>query len=437
MEAEGAMTNLQLRLAQAFRVLAALLFSLLAFGSLASAQFTQYTPAGTFRESRETTDLILERNMENARWKLGRALLDPWAGVRDIGYVSNVQGTGVSDYTATAGIGIRGWLPVGSDFTLAAHFLPEYVWWKDLTERNRWNGRYGVGFFGNLGRTGLELSATRVDDATFFSREFEDRVNTRVDEALAKVEVDLGRSFKLFTSGTLRSIDYLPDDEDDVIRLSVVDRDEGIFRLGVGFTLPRGFEIGVGFEASDVSFDPGPSDLSNSGLSPLILMRYEGSSLSFNADMAFRSLEPEGSGSQFVDYDGTTGHFQLGWRTMGRLQLQLFGGRDLVYSFSDTWAYFEDTAIGIGLRGGLSSWASARIFVETGENPYTPFDSGGPDRTDDYNAWGGNIDFNFDWIRVYLQVDQTSYDSNFPGADRDVTIWRSSIGFGLGNGLSW
>ena len=431
------MSRRQERFQWSLRILEGLFLCLLVFSSIASAQFTQYTPAGTFHESRESTELILERNMEEARWKAGRVLLDPWFGVRDIGYVSNVQGTGVSDYTATAGIGVRGWLPVGSDFTLAAHFLPEYVWWKDLTSRNRWNGRYGAGLFGNLGRTGLEFSATRVDDATFFSREFEDRVNTRVDELLAKVEVDLGRSFKLFTSGTLRSINYLPDDEDDQIRLSVVDRDEGIFRLGVGFTLPRGFEIGVGFEGSDVSFDPGPSDRSNSGLSPLILMRYEGSSLSLNADMAFRSLEPEGSGSRFVDYDGTTGHFQVGWETMGRLQLQLFGGRDLVYSFSDLWAYFEDSSIGIGLLGGLNSWASARFFVETGENDYTPFDSTGPNRKDDYLAWGGNVDFDFDWIRVYLQVSRTSYDSNYPGADRDLTIWSSSISFGLGSGLSW
>ncbi len=437
MQVEGAMRRVQAWFSPGFRALAVLFFCLVAFRSAASAQFTQYTPAGAFHESRETTDLILQRNMDEARWKAGRVLLDPWFGVRDVGYVSNVQGTGLSDYTATAGVGLRGWLPVGSEFTLAAHFLPEYVWWKDLTGRNRWNGRYGVGLFSNLGRTGLELSATRVDDATFFSREFEDRVNTRVDEALAKVEVDLGRSFKLFTSGTLRSINYLPDDEDDVIRLSVVDRDEGIFRLGVGFTLPRGFEIGVGIEASDVSFDPGPSDRSNSGLSPLVLMHYLGSSLSFEADMAFRSLEPEGSGSRFVDYEGPTGHFQLGWRTMGRLQLQLFGGRDLVYSFSDLWAYFEDTSIGVGLRGGLSSWASARVFVETGENAYTPFDSGDPGRNDDYNAWGGNVDFKFDRFRIRLYGSRTSYDSNFPGADRDLTIWGSSIGFGVGNGLSW
>ena len=418
-------------------VVGALFLCHLLFQPTASAQFTQYTPAGTFNESRESTDLVLQRNIDEARWKAGRVLLDPWFGVRDIGYVSNVQGTGVSDYTATAGIGIRGWLPLSSEFTLAAHFLPEYVWWKNLTSRNRWNGRYGVGLFGNLGRTGVELSATRVDDATFFSREFEDRVNNRVDEVLAKVEVDLGRSFRLFTSGTVRSINYLPDDEDDVIGLSVVDRDEGIFRLGVGFTLPRGFEVGVGIEASDVSFDPGPSDFSNSGLSPLILARYEGSSLSFDADMAFRSLDPEGSGSRFVEYDGTTGHLQLGWRTMGRLQLQLFGGRDLVYSFSDLWAYFEDSSIGVGLRGGLSSWANARVFVETGDNDYTPIEPSGPNRADDYSAWGGDIDLKFDRVRVYLQVSRTSYDSNFPGGDRDLTIWSSSIGLGFGSGLSW
>ena len=123
-------------------VVGALFLCHLLFQPTASAQFTQYTPAGTFNESRESTDLVLQRNIDEARWKAGRVLLDPWFGVRDIGYVSNVQGTGVSDYTATAGIGIRGWLPLSSEFTLAAHFLPEYVWWKNLTSRNRWNGPF-------------------------------------------------------------------------------------------------------------------------------------------------------------------------------------------------------------------------------------------------------------------------------------------------------
>jgi len=79
MKVEGPMSKPQMRLWLGLRLLGALFLYLLAFGTSASAQFTQYTPPGTFHESRETTDLILQRNMDEARWKAGRVLLDPWS----------------------------------------------------------------------------------------------------------------------------------------------------------------------------------------------------------------------------------------------------------------------------------------------------------------------------------------------------------------------
>ena len=351
------------------------------------AQFVQYVPPGTFQERREDTEKILERNMDNARWKAGRVLFDPWFGLRNFGYVDNVQNSGASDITATVGAGVRGWLPVGSEFTLSGHLLPEYVWWKDLDQCNRLNGRYGLGLFGNLGRAGMEFIASRVDDAEFFSREFEDRVNTRTDELGAKFELEIGGGFTGFASGLLKSIDYLDVDQENLPSLAAVDRDEDIVRGGVSYRFPLGLELGGGFEYSKAEFEPGISDRSNSGTAPLIVLDFEGSSLRAQADVAFRSLSADGD-SRFVDYDDVTGRYQLGWRTFGRLEFQLFGGNDLVYSFTDTWAYFEDTSIGVGLRAGINRGISGRIFFETGDNDYTPFDAGGINRVDDLRFLG-------------------------------------------------
>ena len=400
------------------------------------AQSVQYTPPGAFQESREDTQTILERNITEARWKAGRVLLDPWFGVRDAAYVDNVGNQGVSDVTITLGAGVRGWLPVASEFTLAAHVLPEYVWWKDLSQRNRLNGRYGAGIFGNLGNTGIEATIERIDDAQFFSREFEDKVNTRTDQALLNLEFGVGRGLSVFAGGGLRSIEYENDPDQQIPPLSVVDRDETGARGGVKFQLPRGFEIGIGAEYTQADFEPGSSDLSNSGPAAVVLFDYVGPALFVKADFAYRSLKPDG-GSTFVDYDGLLGRADIAYRAFGRVEFQLFGGNDLVYSFTDTWAYFEDTSIGLGVRTGITEWFRFRLFIETGDNDYTAFAEDGPNRTDDYDAWGGNLSFRFERFAIFVGWALTDYTSNIPSFDRDNTQFRTAFTFGLGSGRSW
>jgi hypothetical protein len=404
--------------------------------TVGEAQFVQYTPSGTFQERRESIEKILERAMTEARWRVGRWFFDPWFGLRDFGYVDNVAGTDESDVTSTLGAGIRGWMPIGAEFTLAGHALPEYVWWQDLTERRRWNGRYGLGLFGNLGRTGVELTASRSEDTRYFSRELEDRVPVRDDLLSGEFEVSLGRGLSVFLSPSFRAVDYRNDESEDLPNLSVVDRDEEVYRARVSFQLPRGLEFGVGVEHSDVDFDPGSGDRSNNGTAPILLLAYEGSSLFLTADLAFRSLEPKGD-SGFVDYDDLSGQFQVSWRTLGRLEPQLFANRDLVYSFTEEWAYFEDTSGGVGLKAALTRWANLRVFVETGDADYTAFDPAGVRRVDDYDAWGVDVTLRLDRLRIHLGGTRTDYDSNLRGADRTISVFRSSVSFSPGSGLSW
>lgn len=400
------------------------------------SQSVQYTPPGAFQERREDTQTLLERNIAEARWKAGRALFDPWFGIRDAAYVDNVGNQGQSDTTLTLGAGVRGWLPVGSEFTLAAHVLPEYVWWKDLSQRNRLNGRYGMGIFGNLGNTGIEATIERIDDAQFFSREFEDKVNTSTDQALLNLEFAVGQGLAVFAGGGLRSIDYEDDPDQQVPSLSVVDRDELNARAGVKLELPRGFEVGIGAEYTQADFEPGASDLSNSGPAAIFLVDYVGPALYVRANFAYRTLEADGD-SVFVDYDGLLGRAEIAYRAFGRVEFQLFGGNDLVYSFSDTWAYFEDTSIGIGARLGVTEWFNFRLFVETGDNDYTPFVEMGPNRLDDYDAWGIDLNFKLRRFAIYAGGSLTDYTSNLPDFDRDVTQFRTGLTFGIGSGKSW
>jgi len=404
----------------------------IAWAPVAVAQFNQFTPPGTFIGRTISRSETVERAMQDARWKLGRAYFDPWAALRNLSYIDSTE-RDESQVTATVGVGVHGFTPVGSEMTLALHVLPEYVWWQDQSERNRWNGRYGVGLFGDLGRTGMELSVTRRDDAVFFSQELEEQVNTRLDEAEAVFDIEVGGGFSLVLGGTLRAIRYL-DDPAELVDLSVVDRDEQFYRVLVDIPLPRGFELGFGAEYSQADFDPGSSDRSNSGTSPLLTADYETPSLFFRANLLYLVLTPDGPGSSFVDYSGLAGNAELAWRAWTRLEPQIYARNNLVYSFTDVWAYFDSPTAGLALKVAMTRWAWVRVFGETGINDYEPFEPTDVDRQDDFNTYGADIGFTLGKARFSFGVWTTDYDSNMPVFDRATDSFRANFGIGTGGG---
>ncbi|MCU0293979.1 MAG: hypothetical protein MUF10_18675, partial [Thermoanaerobaculaceae bacterium] len=108
----------------------------------------------------------IESAMETARWHLGPVRLQPWIGIRNFGYVDNATGSTdnpQSDFTISAGAGLRAYLPVGSKTILFARALPEYIWWKDTEYRRRWAGRYSAGALVFLNRVTIEAVGNRTE----------------------------------------------------------------------------------------------------------------------------------------------------------------------------------------------------------------------------------------------------------------------------------
>lgn len=414
--------------------------SALLLAAPASAQFQQYVPPGEFEEERETMKVRLDRATKESRWRAGRFFLDPWLALRNISFVDNsggISGADVqSDFTATLGAGLRLYRPIGAEMTFAAHALPEYVWWQDLSARRRVNGRYGAGLFGNFGRAGLQVAATRSEDALFFSREVETPVNTRYDKGVADVEVSLGAGISLFVGGEKRRIRFLDQDDPVLAGLALLDRDEDLLRAGLRFTASSSLSIGVGVEESAAEFESGQRDRSNSGTSTILQLEFRGTRFDLTANLAARDLEPE-PGSSFVPFDEITGKAQLQFRFGGRLRPQLYANRNLVYSIDPGWTYFEDTSVGLGLRTSLGGLASLRLFVEKGTNDYTALTTGLVDRQDDLDVFGGDVRLNFGRYSIQIGATRTRYDSSTPGFDRDVTVIRSGIGLGAGGGSPW
>ncbi len=404
----------------------------------AGAQFDQYANPGQSGAPGRPIDEVIERALEEARWKAGPFYIDPWLALDEVAYVDNVTsetgGPKVSDLTATAGAGLRAYVPFGN-MTLALHALPEYVWWQDLAERRRWNGRYGAGLFGAVGPVRLELSARRVDDASFVSREVEEKVNTRDEIGEAAVSVDVGRGVTVFGGASVRRVSFDADPGTGITGLDRLERDEELLEAGVEIPVFGGWTLGVGAESSTVDFQM-PGDRSNSGLSPFVRLEHDRGDASFAARLAWRDLEAEG-GSRFVPYDGVTGKLRARWRSSSRLELELFGDRNLVYSTTDDWVYFEDTGFGAAVRLALSSRLNVRLFAENGSADYTGFEASAPARTDDYQTFGGHFEVRLGRARLTVGGSRTDYDSNLPGFDREVTVIRSGLRFGLGGASPW
>ena len=410
-----------------------LLASLLAlFSAGARAQFAQYVAPGGVAEARESTHNVIQRSMNDARWRLGRFYLSPWIGAHDITYLDNVGGSSgkdkQSDFTATIGAGLRVYRPIGSALTLAAFALPEYVWWQRLEGRRRVNGGYGAGLFADLGRSGFELSAVRTESATFLSRELEEPINVQSDVGSGRAEVHVVGDLSVFAAGTLQRYTF-PGNEDTAADIALLERDERVLNGGIAFSLPIGLRVGLGAESSAVDFISPVRDRSHKGTAPVLELDLEDSLLLLKVRAAARHLRPT-RGSSFPPYDRATGSFLLQVQPTGRAALQVFADRNLVFSVDSRWAYFDDTGYGLAVLTSLGSFASVRVFGERGTNGFTPYVAGGDQRLDDFVTVGADLRFRLGRVGLLVGARRTRYDSNLSSFDRSVTVLRSGISLG-------
>ena len=190
----------------------------------------------------------------------------------------------------------------------------------------------------------------------------------------------------------------------------------------------------MGAEYSLAEFEPGLSDRSNSGTSPVITADYETPRIFLRANLVYLDLRPDGRESRFVDYSNLAGRIELAWRAWNRLEPQVYARNNLVYSFSNTWAYFDSPTAGLALKVAMTRWAWIRVFGETGINNYTSFEFLEIGREDDFNTYGADIGFNVGKARLSFGAWTTDYDSNLPEFDRTTTSFRASVGINTGGG---
>ncbi len=404
----------------------------------AMAQFVQYTPPGALGTSQVSSQEDFEKAMKEARWQMGPLRLSPWYALRDFGYVDNVFGSSdnpKSDYTATVGAGLRGYL--GSKATLAFHALPEYVWWADLENRRRLGGRYGAGLFGYFDRLSLETEATSSNLQEYISSEVEQPVGIERRRGAAAIELEFVTHLAVFASGALEEWRY---DDTDVggpqgARLLLLDRTENVYRGGLRYGLTKSFTLGAGVEYSDVLFARTEYDRSNKGVAPLVELNYTRTRFMVDFSAAYRSLEPTGD-SIFLPFEGATGRFSFGWRPGSRLSFQVYGSRNLVYSLYLGSTYYLDDRLGVGVAVPLGWRILARAYYERGKNDYVMLESSDNQRLDDLSSYGGSAEIELgEKVRFYLGLSRQSYESNLDLGNRSIFRFQFGITFGEAQSL--
>lgn len=411
--------------------------AILLIAGSAKAQFAQYTPPGGPEDRPEDRKERLEREIEEARYRLGPVRVDPVLSFRDVVYVRDLfasEGPATSDVTATAGAGFRAYLRTGRKVTWIGHVVPEYVWWRKQENARRLNQRFGLTSLGFFNRLTLEALAQRDEQQQIVSPEVPRLIHSRGDRAGVDAELKASGALYVFASASRTEVDNLVDEEDDprVRALGLLDHGESLARLGVRWRPRSGWTVGLGVERSVVDFESQALDNSNSGTAPVLEVVLDRRRFLIQADVAARSLEAR-QGSRFVPFDGVTGGASVTYEPGQRLGISLYGSRNLVYSLSLNYPYLDDHRLGLALSMGLGRSANFRFFQEIGYDDYVPSLPTLPDQRDDLSAYGGS----FRWILpgpgtayLTLQAVRFEFDSNLPGADRSYTTGGITISLG-------
>jgi hypothetical protein len=421
------------------QTISGLLVSLCFFVSTANAQSDQYTSPGGPDGRPVDRKGALVKEMEEARLKAGPFRIDPVLGIKDVGYVRNFVGTGLSstpsDFTATGVAGARLYLPATSTVFGSAYALPEYVWWARETERRRFDGLYGAAVDGFWKRLTLGIVAGSDTQQQVATAEVQQLEHVRTDHAAINLEYQLSGAFSLYGTVGDNRTSFLGDSSDiTVLQLETLNREDKTERAEVRWRPSKGWLFGAGVVHSATDFNtrvPGAIDESNSGTSPLAELSYNHGRFYFSADVERQSLTAT-RGSSFVDYDKTTGNASVSIDVSRQVSLWLYASRNLEYTVFSDYSYSTDLRHGAALHISLGRATVASLFGESGSLTYTSLFANAPDRRDDLVAFGATLGVTIGhYGTLQFQASSTRFTSDIPGGGRKLNL--VGLTFSLGS----
>ena len=433
-------TRISLLIASCCRTLVALLISTLFLADPAAAQFQQLSTnpidAGEQRESRVE---LLREAVSEARWSFGNFKLDPFLAIKDASWVDNVFSTDdeeTSDFTVTVGAGLRGFWEVG-DTIIALHALPEYVWWQDLEDRRRLNGRYGAGLFGEFSRLAMEIETTLDEQQSRVLREVDQFTNTSAAELRARFQLRLYRSLGVFVEGTDTQLEYQLDEEPSLLvpNFAALDRDEERLRLGLTMRLRDRVDLSFGVESIEATFDPLGARQSNDGDAVFAALDYDSERFSATIEAASTELEASAATSLFPGFDDVTGSATLRLNSNdGRQQWRTRFSRELAYAVGAQFAYYQEETVGVAYRLRFAERIELSASYDVGTLDFVGEFGSSVTREDDFDSLGITLGIPLPYVSLTFGASRIEFDSTFPDADR--TINQLSINVSLGS-VEW
>jgi hypothetical protein len=434
------------------RVARLLCISTLFVSSLVEAQYN--APGSGLGERQIITKESLDQQLEASRWTLGGLRVTPYAGISEVTYQSNVFGTGtgsggsggsgnsdsggVNDVTATFHAGLDLMLPLGTNSYFTAQFLPGYNWWKDLGDQRQIVGNYEANLYGLFNRMRLELSGSRSDQVERFSSEVLQRAPQTRDRVGLDLNIDLARRVQITASGSLLRTGLEEPNRPTELGLlgtPLLNRDEKTARLGLRFHAGDRWSFGLGLQEESTDFDSIDLDRSNDGSSLFATIKVQGNRLDFGLDVVERSLRARDQAA-FANFDSQTGFFRMALHPGWRFDYFLYGSRSLTYSLLDNNSFFEEERAGLGIGGALSSRTRLQLFVESGQNLFTPLEGEIGSDDEDFTSYGGNLNYSItDNVSLRIGGERLRFESQITGISRSETRINSGLSISFGRSL--
>ncbi len=380
------------------------------------------------RERTVSLAKAVREEADGARYRLGPVRLFPRISLSNAGYNNNVLGgsdtqEAVGDWTATVAAGLGYLVPFGSFVFVRGEAVPEYTWFKDLSERRAFGGTVSASVIALPNAFQLDVGGEYSRSTIFYSAEAVRPVLEERRNGHALLDVPLTSRLAVFGSAKTEETLY-PEALD--LSFQVNDRRETVFAAGLSYQVFQGLRFAGSFEKTQARFDNQPTLRDNDGTAYLGSFFYDRPRFFVNLVAGYRKYEPHGS--TFEPYGGSTGGLYLSYFITRRLEIQLSGRRGISNSLGSS-AYFVETIGGAALDYAVGRKLKLGAFAEAGTNRYPlPVASGSVKRKDDVTRYGGTLGFELSRLMTLQgRVTRDQLRSNVPGVDRSVTYFNMGL----------
>ena len=189
-----------------------------------------------------------------------------------------------------------------------------------------------------------------------------------------------------------------------------LDRDDRAYRGGVRYYPSEKLRLGAGVGHGESVFAADALERSNSGDFWYVETGYERPKLLVDLLYQENRLKAK-DGSEFTDFDSSTGGARIEWKPRESFSARLYGSRQLAYSLLvESASGYVDQRVGAGVDFALGWRMRLDLYGETGSHRYQgEAGTEGADRVDDAESYG--ID-----LRVELRA-QDEPPTRLPGVE--------------------